>query len=144
MDDISLTLSDLLHAPDKAEQALEDLSAEQIAMIEQTIRRVKKRKLKQREDEEYTPRSVTRPRTTTKYNNVSRSEPVVEIRDGIEWVSFVYSHNRVVKRYSIRTDIQNVSLDSLDEQFKLDNCVSISSMCFVFIYKGDPLTLVVS
>ncbi|CDS06188.1 hypothetical protein LRAMOSA08716 [Lichtheimia ramosa] len=123
MDDISLTLSDLLHAPDKAEQALEDLSAEQIAMIEQTIRRVKKRKLEQREDEEYTPRSVTRPRTTTKYNNVSRSEPVVEIRDGIEWVSFVYSHNRVVKRYSIRTDIQNVSLDSLDEQFKLDNCV---------------------
>ncbi|KAI7886263.1 hypothetical protein K492DRAFT_114641, partial [Lichtheimia hyalospora FSU 10163] len=121
--DITLTLNELLHAPDKAEQALEDLSAEQIAMIEQTIRRVKKRKLEQREDEEYTPRPASRPRTTTKCNNASRSEPVVEIRDGIEWVSFVYSHNRVVKRYSIRTDIQNVSLDSLDEHFKLDNCV---------------------
>lgn len=129
MDDIALTLNDLLHAPDKAEQALEDLSAEQIAMIEQTIRRVKKRKLEQREDEEYNPRPASRPRTTTKCNNASRSEPVVEIRDGIEWVSFVYSHNRVVKRYSIRTDIQNVSLDSLDENFKLDNCVSIPFIC---------------
>ncbi|KAI7874156.1 hypothetical protein K492DRAFT_174761 [Lichtheimia hyalospora FSU 10163] len=48
---------------------------------------------------------------------------VAEMRDGVEWVSFVYSHNRTLRRYNIRTDIQNVSLDAIDIKFKEENCV---------------------
>ncbi|KAI8144127.1 hypothetical protein BJV82DRAFT_608402 [Fennellomyces sp. T-0311] len=119
-----LSLHDLIHATDKAEHALEDLTSEQITLIEQTIRRVKKRKLERDDDDDYVPTTRrTLPRTAASRNTSNRHEPTVEIRDGVEWVSFVYSHNRVLKRYSIRTDIQTVSLDSLDEQFKLDNCV---------------------
>ena len=122
-----LSLHDLIHATDKAEHALEDLTSEQITLIEQTIRRIKKRKLERDDDDEYVPTSRrSLPRTAASRNTSSRHEPTVEIRDGVEWVSFVYSHNRVLKRYSIRTDIQTVSLDALDEQFKLDNCVSPS------------------
>ncbi|KAI8378291.1 hypothetical protein EDC96DRAFT_494176 [Choanephora cucurbitarum] len=54
---------------------------------------------------------------------VPNHELRTEIRDGIEWVSFVYSHHRVLRRYSIRTDIDKVDLSLLDEKFKSDNCV---------------------
>lgn len=51
-------------------------------------------------------------------------EPTTEMKDGVEWVSFVYSHHRVVRRYRIRTDLDTVQVSALDEQFKNDNCVS--------------------
>ncbi|KAI9249427.1 hypothetical protein BDA99DRAFT_523752 [Phascolomyces articulosus] len=53
----------------------------------------------------------------------TRQEPIAEVRDGVEWVSFVYSHNRTLKRYNIRTDIHTVDLQAIDQQFKEDNCV---------------------
>lgn len=64
----------------------------------------------------------TSTKITTTINN-NNNDPVAEIKNGIEWVSFVYSHNRVLKRYSIRTDIQNVQLNEVDEKFKAENCV---------------------
>ncbi|KAL9537915.1 hypothetical protein MBANPS3_011352 [Mucor bainieri] len=54
---------------------------------------------------------------------VPNHEPRTEIRDGVEWVSFVYSHHRVLRRYSIRTDVDQVDLDILDDNFKSENCV---------------------
>ncbi|KAK4516447.1 uncharacterized protein ATC70_011419 [Mucor velutinosus] len=54
---------------------------------------------------------------------VPNHEPRTEIRDGVEWVSFVYSHHRVLRRYSIRTDVDQVDLDILDDKFKSENCV---------------------
>ncbi|ORY91158.1 hypothetical protein BCR43DRAFT_527779 [Syncephalastrum racemosum] len=121
-----LSLHDLLHSPSKTERALQDLSCEQIGLIEQTIHRAKKRKLESAATATLRPSSTT---TTSAAGPVSpkrqqnQHEPMVEIRDGVEWVSFLYSHNRVLKRYTIRTDIQNVHLDRLEDQFKLDNCV---------------------
>lgn len=62
---------------------------------------------------------------TPEYKDASTAhEPVAEMRDGVEWVSFVYSHNRTLKRYTIRTDLHTVSLDTIDSKFKNDNCVS--------------------
>lgn len=64
--------------------------------------------------------------TTTSSTSVTSHEPRTEIREGIEWVSFVYSHHRVLRRYSIRTDIEKVDLNQLEESFKNENCVSFS------------------
>lgn len=92
-------------------------------------------------DDVTTPTAVTEgtiaPATTTTSTDSSAAatptptsitshEPRTEIRDGIEWVSFVYSHHRVLRRYSIRTDIEKVDLNLLDESFKNENCVSVS------------------
>lgn len=55
---------------------------------------------------------------------VSSHEPITEVRDGVEWVSFVYSHHRILRRYCIRTDLEKVDINQLDEKFKRDNCVS--------------------
>ncbi|KAI7905744.1 uncharacterized protein BX663DRAFT_549708 [Cokeromyces recurvatus] len=54
---------------------------------------------------------------------VPNHEPRTEVRDGIEWVSFVYSHHRVLRRYSIRTDVEQVDISLLDDKFKSENCV---------------------
>ncbi|KAI9480875.1 MAG: hypothetical protein EXX96DRAFT_617849 [Benjaminiella poitrasii] len=50
-------------------------------------------------------------------------EPTTEIKEGVEWVSFVYSHHRVLRRYCIRTDLEKVDTSILDEKFKKENCV---------------------
>ncbi|KAI9359390.1 hypothetical protein BD770DRAFT_435006 [Pilaira anomala] len=54
---------------------------------------------------------------------VPNHEPRTEVREGVEWVSFVYSHHRVLRRYSIRTDVDQVDINLLDDKFKSENCV---------------------
>jgi len=56
-------------------------------------------------------------------NNSASLEPTVEIRNGVEWVSFVYSNNRTLKRYTCRTDLDSVDIVDMDEEFKSANCV---------------------
>lgn len=183
----TLLLQDLISAPNKAESILECLTSEQINMIENTISRIKRRKM----DKSHLPSPVASPPTaslkeeedivmensssaaaianalaaamvsaalqvpvstvsaknnsntastaaasattvsptkTTNSNSttpVTSNDPIAEVKDGVEWVSFVYSHNRTLKRYSIRTDIQKVALDVVDDKFKAENCVCI-------------------
>lgn len=57
-------------------------------------------------------------------NSAASLEPTVEIRNGVEWVSFVYSNNRTLKRYTCRTDLDSVNIVDMDEDFKGANCVS--------------------
>ncbi|KAI8986574.1 hypothetical protein BDB01DRAFT_786093 [Pilobolus umbonatus] len=113
----SLSLQDLITAPAKAESLLEQLTADQLLAIERTLGKVKRRRL----DKKDTPPPVIK--STIKSTPSTLNEPVTEIRDGVEWVSFVYSHNRTLKRYSIRTDLQQVELDVIDDKFKNENCV---------------------
>lgn len=143
----TLLIQDIINAPTKAESILETLTTEQIGMIENTINRVKRRKLDKAQQNTNTteianalaaamvsaalqvPASNPSVSDKIKSNNNNKSsatcnEPVAEVKDGIEWVSFVYSHNRTLKRYSIRTDIQNVMMDAVEDKFKAENCVS--------------------
>lgn len=55
---------------------------------------------------------------------LSSHEPTTEIKEGVEWVSFVYSHHRTLRRYCIRTDLDQVDTSILDDKFKKENCVS--------------------
>ncbi|CAO3617818.1 unnamed protein product [Cunninghamella echinulata] len=64
-------------------------------------------------------------------------EPMAEVKDGVEWVSFVYSHNRVMKKYTIRTDLENIALDQIDDKFKADNCVYPRANLPKDQYKGN-------
>jgi hypothetical protein len=172
----TLLLQDIISAPSKAETILETLTADQILMIEDTINRVKRRKMDKLPTPLASPTSVKKqdpiesviesakaangnnasaaaaianalaaamvsaalqassnttvaplktvaPAATTTTVPMTSNDPVAEVKDGVEWVSFVYSHNRTLKRYSIRTDIQTVALDVVDDKFKAENCV---------------------
>ncbi|KAI8640468.1 hypothetical protein BD408DRAFT_419773 [Parasitella parasitica] len=190
----TLLLKDLISAPNKAESILECLTSEQINMIENTISRIKRRKM----EKSHLPSPVSSPPTaplkvedgivmdnssstaaianalaaamvsaalhvpvstvSVKSNStgsssaaavnpaktaattttpVTSNEPIAEIKDGVEWVSFVYSHNRILKRYSIRTDIQTVALDIVDDKFKAENCVYPRANLPKETYKGN-------
>lgn len=185
----SLSLQDLITAPAKAESLLELLTPDQILAIEQTLVKVKRRRLDNKEEmandtnptttsastvatvasnlpsvsssasataaaaataatsiintsntstaknvattasAAVTPLSSSnqnvKPTTSTSTTTTTTpNEPVTEVRDGIEWVSFVYSHNRALKRYSIRTDLAQVDTSLIDDKFKNENCVS--------------------
>lgn len=173
----TLLLQDIISAPSKAETILETLTADQILMIEDTINRVKRRKMDKLPTPLASPTAVKKqdpiesviesakaangnnasaaaaianalaaamvsaalqassnttvaplktvapPAATTTTVPMTSNDPVAEVKDGVEWVSFVYSHNRTLKRYSIRTDIQTVALDVVDDKFKAENCV---------------------
>ncbi|KAG0174629.1 hypothetical protein DFQ28_004273 [Apophysomyces sp. BC1034] len=158
----SLLLQDIINAPAKAEDLLDRLTSDQILMIETTISRVKRRKLDRQESQppaqDPTAAAATAiasalaaamtsaalqpppppPTNALKPSvNATSNEPVAEVRDGVEWVSFVYSHNRTLKRYSIRTDISTVALDAIDEKFKTDNCVYPRANLPKEAYKGN-------
>jgi hypothetical protein len=142
----ALSLEDLITAPEKAEFLLELLTPDQILAIEQTLGKVKRRRLDKKEESavntkvrpnKIVPASSSTTTTTTlkqptcsTNNSSTPNEPTTEMRDGIEWVSFVYSHNRTLKRYSIRTDLQKVDITDIDDKFKSENCVS--SIVFFF------------
>lgn len=47
----------------------------------------------------------------------------VEVKDGIEWLTFNYTTKGISKSYVIRIDIDSIQSDKLPTNFKLQNCV---------------------
>lgn len=76
--------------------------------------------------------SVTAKPPTTPSPFLSSHEPTTELKEGVEWVSFVYSHHRTLRRYCIRTDLDKVDTNILDEKFKKENCVSCTCRKKIF------------
>ncbi|KAI8047731.1 uncharacterized protein B0P05DRAFT_565433 [Gilbertella persicaria] len=188
MPELQLSINDLLHPTESAENLLESLSTEQLDIIEQAVIKIKERKLgstqatkedayknndwnlsmvaqslaeaisasnQESSNNSDDPQSVmdttptptpstpssksklvqktpngskasAKPPTTTAPSTspfLSNHEPTTELREGVEWVSFVYSHHRTLRRYCIRTDLDKVDTSLLDEKFKKENCV---------------------
>lgn len=112
--EFELCVNDLVYPTEKAETLLETLSNEQLNLIEKAVNKIKCKKMSQEKDKQTQPK---------KLSYLSVHEPATEIREGVEWVSFVYSHHRTLRKYCIRTDLEKVETDSLDEKFKKENCV---------------------
>lgn len=43
--------------------------------------------------------------------------------NGVDWISFAYSRERIRTEYTIRGDVETVDLDTLTEEFKHQNCI---------------------
>ncbi|KAG4304994.1 hypothetical protein PORY_001669 [Pneumocystis oryctolagi] len=43
--------------------------------------------------------------------------------NGVDWISFAYSRERIRTEYTIRGDVETVDLDTLSEEFKQQNCI---------------------
>lgn len=56
--------------------------------------------------------------------SLSAHEPVSRIIDGIEYITFLYSHDRLVKEYTVRTDVHHVNLNDIPHDFRAQNAVS--------------------
>lgn len=57
--------------------------------------------------------------------SLTAHEPISKIIDGIEYITFLYSHDRLVKEYTVRTDVDHVNLDDIVIDFRIQNAVGL-------------------
>lgn len=55
--------------------------------------------------------------------SLTAHEPIARIIGGIEHITFLYSHDRLVKEYTVRTDVNSVNLESIPQDFRAQNAI---------------------
>ena len=72
---------------------------------------------------------------------IPATTPLVVRQDsnGVQWIAFEYSRDRVKMEYTIRCDVESVSVDGLTQDFKQENCVYPRACCSKDSYRGNRL-----
>ena len=72
---------------------------------------------------------------------IPATTPLVVRQDnnGVQWIAFEYSRDRVKMEYTIRCDVESVNTDELSSEFKLANCVYPRACTGKDQYKGNRL-----
>ena len=73
---------------------------------------------------------------------IPATTPLVVRQDnnGVQWIAFEYSRDRVKMEYTIRCDVESVNGDQLGNEFKTENCVYPRACCNKDSYRGNRLT----
>ena len=72
---------------------------------------------------------------------IPATTPLVVRQDqnGVQWIAFEYSRDRVKMEYTIRCDVESVNTDDLTAEFKTENCVYPRACCPKDQYRGNRL-----
>ncbi|KAL7275505.1 hypothetical protein RUND412_001546 [Rhizina undulata] len=72
---------------------------------------------------------------------IPATTPLVVRQDnnGVQWIAFEYSRDRVKMEYTIRCDVESINIDSLSHEFKTENCVYPRACCSKEQYRGNRL-----
>lgn len=72
---------------------------------------------------------------------IPATTPLVVRQDnnGVQWIAFEYSRDRVKMEYTIRCDVESVNVEELSQDFKSANCVYPRACCGKDQYKGNRL-----
>ncbi len=72
---------------------------------------------------------------------IPATTPLVVRQDnnGVQWIAFEYSRDRVKMEYQIRCDVESVNTDHLPADFRTDNCVYPRACQGKDSYKGNRL-----
>ncbi|KAG9767979.1 hypothetical protein KCU88_g7351, partial [Aureobasidium melanogenum] len=72
---------------------------------------------------------------------IPATTPLVVRHDGngVQWIAFEYSRDRVKMEYHIRCDVESVDSNSLSQEFKSENCVYPRACVPKDQYKGNRL-----
>jgi hypothetical protein len=72
---------------------------------------------------------------------IPATTPLVVRQDGngVQWIAFEYSRDRVKMEYTIRCDVESVNVDTLSPEFKTENCVYPRACCPKDQYRGNRL-----
>jgi hypothetical protein len=72
---------------------------------------------------------------------IPATTPLVVRQDqnGVQWIAFEYSRDRVKMEYTIRCDVESVDVNGLAPEFKTENCVYPRACCPKDQYKGNRL-----
>ncbi|KAK6504968.1 hypothetical protein TWF481_006901 [Arthrobotrys musiformis] len=72
---------------------------------------------------------------------IPATTPLVVRQDnnGVQWIAFEYSRDRIKMEYTIRCDVESVNVDNLTPEFKQENCVYPRACCPKDQYRGNRL-----
>ncbi|KAI2639274.1 hypothetical protein GGS21DRAFT_506842 [Xylaria nigripes] len=72
---------------------------------------------------------------------IPATTPLVVRQDnnGVQWIAFEYSRDRVKMEYTIRCDVESVNTEELGADFKTENCVYPRACCSKDQYRGNRL-----
>lgn len=72
---------------------------------------------------------------------IPATTPLVVRQDsnGVQWIAFEYSRDRVKMEYTIRCDVESVNVETLSPEFKTENCVYPRACCSKEQYRGNRL-----
>ena len=72
---------------------------------------------------------------------IPATTPLVVRQDnnGVQWIAFEYSRDRVKLEYTIRCDVESVNVEDLSQEFKAENCVYPRACCTKEQYRGNRL-----
>jgi len=72
---------------------------------------------------------------------IPATTPLVVRQDqnGVQWIAFEYSRDRVKMEYTIRCDVESINVEELPQDFKTENCVYPRACCHKDQYKGNRL-----
>lgn len=72
---------------------------------------------------------------------IPATTPLVVRQDGngVQWIAFEYSRDRVKMEYTIRCDVESVNTEELTPDFKQENCVYPRACCAKDQYRGNRL-----
>ena len=72
---------------------------------------------------------------------IPATTPLVVRQDGngVQWIAFEYSRDRVKMEYTIRCDVESINIDELTPEFKQENCVYPRACCPKDQYRGNRL-----
>lgn len=72
---------------------------------------------------------------------IPATTPLVVRQDnnGVQWIAFEYSRDRVKMEYTIRCDVESVDIGGLNQDFKSENCVYPRACVPRDQYKGNRL-----
>ncbi|KAK4502415.1 hypothetical protein PRZ48_005840 [Zasmidium cellare] len=81
------------------------------------------------------------PNSSAAPGPIPATTPLVVRQDnnGVQWIAFEYSRDRVKMEYTIRCDVESVNVDELSQDFKSANCVYPRACCGKEQYKGNRL-----
>ncbi|ROT35360.1 hypothetical protein SODALDRAFT_63409 [Sodiomyces alkalinus F11] len=70
---------------------------------------------------------------------IPATTPLVVRQDqnGVQWIAFEYSRDRVKMEYTIRCDVESVNTDELSQEFKTENCVYPRACVPKDLYRGN-------
>lgn len=76
---------------------------------------------------------------TTNPGPIPATTPLIVRQDqnGVQWIAFEYSRDRVKMEYTIRCDVEAVNVDNLSADFKSENCVYPRACCSKDQYRGN-------
>lgn len=85
--------------------------------------------------------SADDPNSSAAPGPIPATTPLVVRQDGngVQWILFEYSRDRVKMEYTIRCDVESVNVDELSQEFKASNCVYPRACCGKDQYKGNRL-----